>query len=113
MNTANQKSLEEISFQIILHAGNARSSAMEAVQFAREGKFEDAKRKMEEADQEFYHAHHFQTNLLQKESSGERVDPSILLIHAQDHLMTSMATKDLVHEMLFLHEKLQTRGESL
>ncbi|WP_096186982.1 PTS lactose/cellobiose transporter subunit IIA [Evansella halocellulosilytica] len=112
MNITNHKSLEEISFQIILHAGNARSSAMEAMQLAQEGQFEEAKRKIEEADQEFHLAHHSQTDLLQKESSGERVETSILLIHAQDHLMTSMTTKDLAQEIIFLHEKLQEKGES-
>lgn len=33
--TAQQKPLEEISFQIILHSGNARSFAMEGVQLAK------------------------------------------------------------------------------
>ncbi|TES44795.1 hypothetical protein E2L07_20600 [Halalkalibacterium halodurans] len=34
-----QKPLEEIAFQIILHSGNARSCAMEGIQLAKAGKF--------------------------------------------------------------------------
>ncbi|MCM3314017.1 MULTISPECIES: PTS lactose/cellobiose transporter subunit IIA [Shouchella] len=103
--TAQQKPLEEISFQIILHSGNARSFAMEGVQLAKKGEFAAAHEHLEQADNEFYQAHHAQTNLLQSEARGDQVAPSLLLIHAQDHLMTSMTTKELCLEIIELHEK--------
>jgi len=109
MNTEKKMNLEEISFQIILHAGNAKSCAMEGLQLARAGDFTEAFKKIDEADQEFVNAHHFQTNLLQKESSGESVNPSILLIHAQDHLMTAMTTKEMANEIIHLHQLCQTK----
>jgi cellobiose PTS system EIIA component len=99
-------SLEEISFKIILHAGNARSSSMEAIQLAKENKFVEAKRKMEEAEQEFVKAHSSQTKLLQQEGTGEGKSPTILLIHAQDHLMTSMTLKDMAQEFIELYERM-------
>jgi PTS system cellobiose-specific IIA component len=39
--------------------------------------------------------------------NGEKVDIPLLLIHAQDHLMTSMTTKDLAIEIVELHKKTQ------
>ena len=39
----------EVSFTLILHAGNAKSAAMMAIEAAREGTFEEAQRLLEEA----------------------------------------------------------------
>lgn len=96
----------EISFQIILHAGNARSSAMEAIAFAKEGKFAEAKAKLDDAKKELNEAHHFQTELIQAEARGDSTDVNVILVHAQDHLMTAMVIKDLAIEFVELYEKL-------
>lgn len=40
---------EEIVFQIILHAGNARSFSMEAISLAKKQQIKQAKEKIEEA----------------------------------------------------------------
>nr|WP_176545125.1 PTS lactose/cellobiose transporter subunit IIA [Bacillus sp. AFS041924] len=98
--------IEQTAFQLILHAGNAKSSLMEAMQAARAGNIEEANSKIEEAKIELNHAHHAQTSLIQGEARGENVQLSILLIHAQDHLMNALTMRDLVLEILFLHEKL-------
>ncbi|WP_028777741.1 PTS lactose/cellobiose transporter subunit IIA [Shimazuella kribbensis] len=100
-------SLEEISFQIILHAGNARSSSMEAIHLAKEGKFEEAAAKIAEAEKEFLEAHHSQTKLLQKEASGQGQSPTVLLIHSQDHLMTAMTVKEMAQEFIELYERIK------
>ncbi|WP_059105656.1 PTS lactose/cellobiose transporter subunit IIA [Shouchella shacheensis] len=101
------QTLEEISFQMILHAGNARSSAMEAIQSAKTGDFEAANKKIRDADKEFTQSHRFQTELLTKEAKGEVQSPSILLIHAQDHLMTAMSVKEMAQEMIELYQRLE------
>lgn len=100
------QTLEEVSFHIILHAGNARSFAMEAIHAAKAGEFDSAEEKLKEADKAFVEAHHAQTALLQREAQGSGVTPSILLIHAQDHLMTSMTVKDMAVEMVELYQRL-------
>ncbi|WP_088041426.1 PTS lactose/cellobiose transporter subunit IIA [Bacillus sp. EAC] len=98
--------VEQTAFQLILHAGNAKSSLMEAMQAAREGKLDEANSKIDEAKIELNHAHHAQTSLIQGEARGEKVELSILLIHAQDHLMNALTMRDLVTEIIYLHEKL-------
>ncbi|WP_129689880.1 PTS lactose/cellobiose transporter subunit IIA [Gottfriedia acidiceleris] len=98
--------IEQTAFQLILHAGNAKSSLMEAMQAARAGNLEEANSKIEEAKVELNLAHHAQTSLIQGEARGENVELSILLIHAQDHLMNALTMRDLVTEIIFLHEKL-------
>ncbi|MET3193507.1 PTS lactose/cellobiose transporter subunit IIA [Bacillus sp. OAE603] len=97
--------IEQIAFQLILHAGNAKSLLMEAMYIAREGKFSEAREKVTEANAELRKAHHSQTTLIQSEANGEKFPINILLVHAQDHLMNCLTTRDLVEEIIFLHEK--------
>lgn len=104
-DTANEMQL--LSFQIILHAGNARSSAMEAISLAKAGDALAAREKMDEVEQEFTEAHKLQTKLLQDEASGNKTELSVILIHAQDHLMTAMTVKDMANEFIDLYEKMQ------
>ncbi|MCJ2148123.1 PTS lactose/cellobiose transporter subunit IIA [Bacillus paralicheniformis] len=103
--------LEQVSFKIILHAGNARSSAMEALQLVKQHECEAGYQKIQEAESELSQAHQAQTRLLQKEAQGEGLSPNLLLIHAQDHLMTAMTVKDLAKEMIHLYQELQKGRE--
>jgi len=95
--------ISEIAFQIILHAGNGRSSAMEAIQEAKTGNFEDADKKLEEASDELNKAHGFQTELIHSEAGGEGVHINVLLVHSQDHLMNAMTVRDLATEIIDIY----------
>jgi len=97
------ENITEISFQIILYAGNGKSNAMEAIQEAKAGNFDKADQLIEEAGEELGKAHHYQTQLLQKEASGEENPVTVMLIHSQDHLMTSMTVRDLAVEIIEIY----------
>jgi len=96
---------EQIVFTIIMHAGDARSHALEALRYAREGNGDEAEKSMEKAKSELVEAHHIQTELLQAEAGGQKQDVNLLLIHAQDHLMTAILAKDLIEEMILMYKK--------
>jgi PTS system cellobiose-specific IIA component len=100
----NKEELYSLAFQLILHAGNARSFAMEAMQVAKEGNFDEAEAKLTEADSAFNEAHHVQTDLIQKEAGGSEFDIPLIMIHAQDHLMTALTLKELAREIIDLHK---------
>ncbi|ABY46148.1 MULTISPECIES: PTS lactose/cellobiose transporter subunit IIA [Bacillus] len=102
---------EQIPFQLILNSGNARSFAMEALQFAKQGKMAEADEAMVKAKEAINEAHHFQTELIQSEARGEKTEISVLLIHAQDHLMNSITVKELAAEFIDLYKKLEAKGE--
>lgn len=95
--------MNEIAFQIILFAGNGKSSAMEAIQAAKDGDFKEADAKLKEAGEELSKAHGVQTELLQEEAKGEGKGVSVILVHSQDHLMTAMTLRDLAVEIIELH----------
>lgn len=100
----NKEELYNLAFQLILHAGNAKSFAMEAMQEAKKGNFDEAEAKLNEADSAFNEAHHFQTDLIQKEAGGAEYDIPLIMIHAQDHLMTTLTLKDFAREIIDLHK---------
>ncbi|MDX7989752.1 PTS lactose/cellobiose transporter subunit IIA, partial [Xenorhabdus sp. 12] len=54
-------------------------------------------------------AHHFQTELIQSEARGEKTEISVLLIHAQDHLMNAITVKELAEEFITLHKRVEEK----
>ena len=91
---------------LIINSGNAKSDAMEAIQAAKDGKFEEAAEKVEAAEESLVQAHHSQTGLLTKEAQGEKLEITLLTVHSQDHLMTSIAFLDLAKEIIEIYQKI-------
>ena len=103
---------EEIT-QLIANSGMAKSFSMEAIQEARAGNPDRARELLEDAKESFILAHAIQTNLITQEMSGEKVELSLLMVHAQDHLMTSMTTRDLAVEIINLYDVITELKERL
>ena len=91
---------EKSIFQIISASGDSRGSAFEALRLARKGAFEEANEKMQEAKKKSIIAHDEQTRLIAKEINGEKTETTLLMVHAQDHLMNSLLARDLIEEMI-------------
>ena len=99
--------MEQEIFEIILHAGNARGLAFESLEAAEDFDFERAERVIQEADKELAVAHQLQTKLIQAELNGALKEKTLLLIHAQDHLMTTMSEQKLIERMIRIIKKLK------
>ena len=102
----NQEELQVAAFEIILHSGSARTTVHEAFADMREGHYDEAAEKLEAANAELLEAHHAQTNLLQEYASGTEIKIEIIMVHAQDHLMTSLTFIDLAKEVVAVYERL-------
>lgn len=98
--------LEQISFQMILHAGNARSSAMQAIEQSHSGDFDASQRSLDEAVEELNIAHDSQTMLITRFAGGDQIGSNILLNHAQDHLTMATLTIDFAKEIVLLRKEL-------
>ena len=99
--------LSDSAFQIVSFAGDARSAAMEAINVAKAGNVAAAKEKINDARETISEAHHHQTDLISAEANGEELPFSVLLIHAQDHLMTAMTVIDLAEEIVELYDRIK------
>ena len=102
----NQEELQVAAFEIILHSGSSRTTVHEAFADMREGHYDEAAEKLEAANAELLEAHHAQTNLLQEYASGTEIKIEIIMVHAQDHLMTSLTFIDLAKEVVDVYERL-------
>jgi PTS system cellobiose-specific IIA component len=98
--------MEQIILNIIIQSGDARSFAMEAIQCAKIGEFDKAQELMEQSREKLGCAHQEQTKLIHAEAGGQKTEITLLLIHAQDHLMTAITVKDLANEMIDLYSRL-------
>lgn len=108
-----QEQLLETIMGLIMHGGDAKSSAMEAIYAAKSGKFDEAEEKLEAADEALSNAHKSQTSLLTQEASGDSVELSLLLVHGQDHLMNAITFKDLAQELIDVYRKLDGQDVSV
>ncbi|HGF7587002.1 MULTISPECIES: PTS lactose/cellobiose transporter subunit IIA [Enterococcus] len=100
-----QKNLEAI-MGLIMFGGNAKNDAMEAIAAAKKGDFTLADEKIKDAEESLVQAHHSQTEMLTQEAQGNHVEVTLLTVHSQDHLMTSIAFTDLAKEIIDLYRRL-------
>lgn len=79
---------------------------IEAISFAKEGKFEEARKTIEEGEKIFVEGHHAHAELIQQEASGNNVEFRLLLMHAEDQLMSAETFKVMAEEFISVYEKI-------
>ncbi|URQ61943.1 PTS N,N'-diacetylchitobiose transporter subunit IIA [Pantoea alhagi] len=99
--------LEEVVMGLIINAGQARSQAYAALKQAKAGNFAQAQELMTSSRLALNEAHRIQTRLIEEDQGTGKTHLSLILVHAQDHLMTSMLARELVTELIELHEKIK------
>lgn len=97
---------QEVILGIIINGGNARSNSMRAIKLAKNGQIEEAKLELLNAIECLGEAHKIQTSLIEDEANGDEIELSLLMVHAQDHLMNAMTIKDLAAEIVDIYVKL-------
>lgn len=98
--------MEQQIVGIISAAGESKAKAFEALKKVKESKYEEARALLEEAREIDLEAHKIQTQLITAEMSGGDNKPEVglLMVHAQDHYMTSQLARDLIEEMINVFE---------
>ena len=94
---------EQIIVGLISSAGQSKSLAFEALKKVKTG---EARKILEQAKEADLQAHTVQTKLIQAEMSGSGNKPEVglLMVHAQDHYMTSQLARDLIEELINVFE---------
>lgn len=99
-----EEMLEKIMMGVAI-ARTAKFLGKEALSQANQGNFEKARELYLEAKKSFVEVHGSHFDLIQKESSGERVDICLLLIHTEDHIMTTGLFLDTLEDQINLIER--------
>lgn len=102
-----QLDMESTVMELIIHAGEARSSSMQALQAARKQQWQEAEAALQEASQAAREAHRIQTALIGADEGSGKIPVNLILVHAQDHLMNAMLCRELVEEIIYLHREMQ------
>lgn len=92
--------LELISFNIISNVGSAKSKIMESMQKSRHGDFVAAEALIKEANDFLLvgEKEHFQ--VITQEAKEKNVDITILFMHAEDQLMSTVTLRDIANETM-------------
>ena len=93
-------------FEIISNVGMARSCYIEAIDAANAGDIEGAQAKLKEGEQYFLAGHAKHGEMISREAAGDHVEPSIILIHAEDQLMSAETFKILAEKFIDLAKRL-------
>ena len=101
----NREEAQMVAFQLISYAGDAFSYFFKAVEKARNGEFDEADELIKKGESELTNAHNAQTELLAKEAQGKDIEYSIMLVHAQDHLMTTIMYERVAKEFITLYRE--------
>lgn len=95
----------KVAFDLIAHAGAAKSEALEAIDLAVEGNFAEAEEKIARGREEMIEAHDAHFGLIQKEAGGDHVDVTIMLVHALDHLTMAIMSLDMAERFVSVLKK--------
>ncbi|WP_261764010.1 PTS lactose/cellobiose transporter subunit IIA, partial [Marinococcus halophilus] len=100
---------EQDIFEIISNAGDAKSLAYESLEMVENKDYKEADENLQLADDQLKRAHNTQTRLIQNEINGDKVTMSLLMVHAQDHLMGAESEITLIKHLISLQK--QIHGE--
>lgn len=100
-----KKEVAMVGFEIVAYAGEARSNLLQALKEAKRGEFDNIDNLIEKANESILKAHKTQTEMLAKESSGEDIELGFIMVHGQDHLMTTMLLKDIIENLIDIYRK--------
>jgi PTS system cellobiose-specific IIA component len=98
-----------IAFSMISNVGTAKSLVMEALYAAKDGDYALAEEKIKESRQFFVQGHKIHASLIQKEASGEKVEFSMIFMHAEDQLLSAETMSELVKEMIEMYKRIDNK----
>lgn len=101
--------LEQVVMGIIVNAGQARSLYYEGLKCAKNGDFGKAQECIKQAQSFISEAHKVQTQLIGDDQGEGKVPMTLIMVHAQDHIMTAMLAGELIVELIALYQKMDER----
>jgi len=101
----------EVAMGLIAGAGDSRGYCMEAIDHAREGRFDEAREAVKSAVSAMIETHDVQTQLIRDEIEGNNAAVTLLMVHAQDHLNLALVMRDVAEEFIALYERINRLEE--
>ncbi|MCA5013316.1 MULTISPECIES: PTS lactose/cellobiose transporter subunit IIA [unclassified Enterococcus] len=96
--------LELVAFNIISTVGTAKSKLMESMSCSRNGQFAEAETLINEANEALQAGEKEHFTVITKEAKYKTSELTLLFIHAEDQLMTTVVLRDLANELLEMNK---------
>lgn len=101
--------MESTVMELIINAGEARSYAMQALYAAKQGNWSEVDAQLTASSAASKRAHDVQTMLIGMDEGCGKVPVNLVLVHAQDHIMTAMLAREMIEELIAIHRQLQAK----
>ncbi len=97
--------MESTVMELIINAGEARSYAMQALRAAKKGDWAQVEEQLAEASAASKRAHDVQTMLIGMDEGCGKIPVNLVMVHAQDHIMTSMLAREMIEELIAIYRQ--------
>lgn len=98
--------METSCFGIITYVGTARSCFINAIQCAKKGDFQEADALIKQGDEAYTQGHHIHADLLTLDANGKLEHGGLILMHAEDQLMSAETFRVLAEEFIDVYKKM-------
>ena len=102
-----KEELEMKCCSLIAQVGDARSSYVEAVRKASEGKLDEAEVLMKNGHTAYVYGHKIHAELMMLHTAAEDHTYDLLLMHAEDQMMSAETVEIMADQFIRLYQKLQ------
>lgn len=99
--------IEKKCLDIIGAVSESRNTYIKAIHKARDYEFDTARSLVEEGNKAFLEGHTAHKELITREAKGDLGNVTMLLLHAEDQLMSAESFKIIAEEMISAYEKIQ------
>ncbi|BES65543.1 PTS lactose/cellobiose transporter subunit IIA [Gottschalkiaceae bacterium SANA] len=107
MDMVDIEKLAEVSMEIISYAGMAKSKYILAYESLKKGNQHDYEKQRKEAEENYIHAHRVHSKVLTTEMETRTPQVSLLMVHAEDQLMSVETIRFLTTELAEMMQKLK------
>lgn len=107
-NSGNIYHYEDEIMQIITCSAKAKKYTFQALDYIKKKQYAKASSAVKAARKALLPAHQLQARIIEvqlNENSRTNIETNLLMVHAQDHLMSTITTLDLVEHMIGIFEK--------
>ena len=109
LSVMDKDKLQSIAFEVITLASEAMDFCFKSLNAAKKGNAKESEILMDQYDEVISKAHKAQMSLITSEAKGIEMPYSIIMVHAQDHLMQAIFIQRVVKEMIEVHTILQEK----
>ncbi|MEA9390241.1 PTS lactose/cellobiose transporter subunit IIA [Acerihabitans sp. TG2] len=97
---------EATIMELIINAGESKSCAMQALACAKKGEWDKIDSLLEQSSEAAKQAHKVQTEFIGMDEGSGKLAINLIMVHAQDHIMTAMLARELIEELIDIHHQL-------